>query len=191
MKAEQIEIIDEAISSDEQDQITHALSNATWRLDWPINSTPFARPCWHFFIAGSKRSSFESCEEELINNNEWAFLAAIWQRLKDKKLKNTTLLGVYANGQTFGQDSPIHRDNRASKPGKTAVLFCNDYWSISWGGELILFNESKKDIIHSIPPRSGRIVIFDGQIPHRARSPAIDCTQLRTTIAFKTINKEA
>ncbi|WP_322367158.1 2OG-Fe(II) oxygenase [Pseudomonas sp. Teo4] len=188
--ADDIKTIDDAITEKEKTKIIQAFSNASWRLDWPVSSTPFARPCWHFFIAGSKRSTLESCEDELTNNETWGFLIHIWRRIRSTHLQNSTLLGVYANGQTFGQDSPIHRDNLAHESGNTIVLFCNDFWATSWGGELTFCNNSKDDLIAAVLPKPGRITIFKGQIPHRARCPSVDCDRLRITIAFKTINKE-
>ncbi|MCO7593087.1 MULTISPECIES: 2OG-Fe(II) oxygenase [Pseudomonas] len=188
--SEDVKIIDNAITPTEQAQLDHAFSDALWRYDWPVNSTPFARPCWHFFIAGSKREALECCEKELAINERWGFLINIWKRLCAVYMKNSRLLGVYANGQTFGQDSPIHRDNLPSEPGHTAVLFCNDYWATTWGGELLFCNDAKTDIITAALPKPRRIAIFNGEMPHRAKSPAIDCDRLRTTIAFKTINKD-
>lgn len=71
-------------------------------------------------------------EEELEANERWRFLLGIWGRLCAVHMNDVRLVGVYANGQSFGQDSPIHRDNLPSEPGQTAVLFCNDYWATTW-----------------------------------------------------------
>lgn len=189
LKSEHPSTIDHFITEEEQFRINYALSKARWRYDWPVNSTPFSRPCWHFFIAGTNRELGGCCEAELAAHANWGFLADIWTRASSRHMPHTKLVGVYANGQTSGQDAPIHRDNLASEPGKTLVIFCNDYWAVNWGGELIFFNETKSDIIAAVIPRPGRIVVFDGQIPHRAKSPSIECDQLRVTIAFKTISE--
>lgn len=185
-----LKILDNALDNIQQQRLADCLRHSYWRLDWPVTSTPFSRPCWHFFIAGTNRNACESCEDELSNHEQWSFLAEIWKNLKEIHLDNSKLVGVYANGQTHGQDSPIHRDNTAGLPGHTAVLFCNEIWATSWGGELVLFNDDKNDVIASILPKPGRVVIFNGHTPHRARSPSIDCDQLRTTIAFKTIDMD-
>jgi len=186
-----VSTLDNAITDEEQTLLTTAFSDALWRYDWPVNSTPFSRPCWHFFIAGSRRESRECCEAELANDKRWGFLAHIWQRLKATHITNSKLLGVYANGQTAGQDSPIHRDNLPSEPGQTAVMFCNDYWATTWGGELIFCNDVKNDIIAAVLPKPKRIAVFNGEIPHRAKSPTIECDRLRVTLAFKTIRNKS
>lgn len=169
-----VSTLDNAITDKEQILLTTAFSDALWRYDWPVNSTPFSRPCWHFFIAGSRRESRECCEAELANDKRWGFLAHIWQRLKATHITNSKLLGVYANG-----------------PGQTAVMFCNDYWATTWGGELIFRNDVKNDIIAAVLPKPKRIAVFNGEIPHRAKSPTIECDRLRVTLAFKTIRNKS
>jgi SM-20-related protein len=188
--ANDLSLLDDAITPQEQKQLSEAFSGALWRYDWPVNSAPLVRPFWHFFIAGSQRQSLACCEDELADHERWGFLIDIWKRISTAHMQNSRLIGVYANGQTWGQDSPIHRDNLPSEPGRTAVLFCNDYWTTTWSGELLFCNNAKTDVITAVLPKPGRIVIFDGEMPHRAKSPSIDCDRLRTTIAFKTVNKD-
>ncbi|MBA1193328.1 2OG-Fe(II) oxygenase [Pseudomonas entomophila] len=188
--SEDVRVLENAITPKEQVKLDEAFACALWRYDWPVSSTPFARPCWHFFIAGSKRESLACCEEELEANERWRFLLGIWRRLCAVHMNNVRLIGVYANGQSFGQDSPIHRDNLPSEPGQTAVLFCNGYWATTWGGELVFCNDAKTDVSAAVLPKPGRIAIFNGEMPHRAKSPTIECDRLRITIAFKTVCKD-
>jgi SM-20-related protein len=180
-------VVDEVVTAEEQQRIGCLLKSSIWRFGWPINDAYFSRPCWHSFIVGSRRVERQSSEDELRSHPEWAVLHDIWMRVKAIHMPQATLLGVYANGQTFGQDSPIHRDNRPSETGKTVVLFCNEHWATCWGGELVFYDHQKQYIIKSILPKPGRAVIFNGHVPHSARSPAVNCDQLRVTIAFKTV----
>ena len=182
-----IQVADGIMAAHEQQCISHHLKTAIWRYGWPINDAYFSRPCWHAFIAGSQRVEGHSAEQELRGHPNWSVLYDIWMRLKQAYMPEAILLGVYANGQTFGQDSPIHRDNKSSKQGKTVVVFCNDHWATCWGGELVFYDNQKQDVIRSVLPRPNRAVIFNGHIPHSARSPAINCDQLRVSIAFKTV----
>ena len=152
--SEDLSVLENAITPEEQVKLNGAFACALWRYDWPVNSTPFARPCWHFFIAGSKRELLACCEGELEANERWSFLLGIWRRLNAVHMKDVRLVGVYANGQSFGQDSPIHRDNLPSEPGQTAVLFCNDYWATTWGGELLFCNDAKTDVSAAVLPKS-------------------------------------
>lgn len=53
-------VIDDAVTIDEQRQISNQLNSATWRYGWPINDAPFARPCWHALTTRRKTSSRQS-----------------------------------------------------------------------------------------------------------------------------------
>jgi len=189
-KIDDLEIIENALTDTEQCQLNSTLSKALWRYGWPIHPNPFSRPCWHIFIAGSERSSLHCCERELADHEQWGFLINVWRRLRSSSMKNSRLIGVYANGQTAGQDGPIHRDNDLFEPGRTAVLFCNDYWAMAWGGELTFFNPMKTDVTATVLPKPNRVVVFNGKIPHRANSPFMSCDRLRMTIAFKTVDQD-
>lgn len=182
-----ITIIENATSASEQQGILKNLKSSIWRYGWPINDAYFSRPCWHSFIAGSGRPDKKSCESELAFDRKWQALSSFWERIKSTNIPRATLLGVYANGQTFGQDAPIHRDNRPREEGTTVILFCNEHWATCWGGELIFYDQLKQDIIATVMPKPGRAVLFSGHIPHSARSPSALCDQLRMTIAFKTL----
>lgn len=182
-----IRVIDDAVTGEEQSKILQQLNGARWRYGWPVNDAPYVRPCWHSFVAGSQRMEKRSAEGELREHEQWQVLAGFWDRVKAAHMPDATLLGVYANGQTFGQDSPIHRDNKASEQGLTVVMFCNEHWASSWGGELVFYDHAKQNIIKSVLPKPGRIVIFNGHVPHSARSPAATCDRLRMTLAFKTL----
>ncbi|WP_433767585.1 2OG-Fe(II) oxygenase [Pseudomonas putida] len=194
MKIEQVDnsiyVIDDFLTEGEEQSINRQLKGAVWRYNWPnYEELPFVRPCWHVFIAGKGRPDRQSCLEELSSNESWCFLVKLWKRLSSLHSFNITLLGVYANGQTFGQDTIIHRDNK-THPGFTVIVFCNEHWPTSWGGELVFYDDNKENVVKAVLPKSRRIVIFDGRIPHAARSPSVKCDQVRMTLAFKTVIKE-
>ncbi|MVV49168.1 2OG-Fe(II) oxygenase [Pseudomonas sp. PB120] len=193
MKIEKIDneifIVDDFLTEEEERGINFNLKGAVWRYNWPnYEQLPFVRPCWHVFIAGKGRPERKSCAEELLSSESWSFLIGFWERFSKFHNFDITLLGVYANGQTFGQDTIIHRDNK-THPGLTVIVFCNEHWPTSWGGELVFYDDKKENIIKSVLPKARRVVIFDGRIPHAARSPSVKCDQVRMTLAFKTVIK--
>lgn len=187
LSSNRLKVIDDFVTVEELEKIIACCEASVWRYGWPIKIMPFARPCWHIFIAGTQRLENLSCEGELKEHDQWGFLSGLWQRVKKAHLPNARLLGVYANGQTFGQDGPIHCDNRSDEPGQTVVVFCNGYWSTSWGGELVFHDPNKTEVVGAVLPKPRRVVIFDGTMPHSAKSPTLTCDQLRMTLAFKTI----
>lgn len=183
-------VIDDGITDEEHTKILRLLTGSLWRYGWPYPYAPLDRPCWHSFIAGTRRNELEDCEQELRERLDWAFLANIWTRIKAAHMPSATLLGVYANGQTSSQDGPIHRDNTAEAPGKTVMLFCSEYWATCWGGELVFYDADKESIVLSVQPKPRRVVIFNGEVPHGARAPGVSCNRLRMSIALKTLIRE-
>lgn len=184
-----IHVIDNFLTQQEEKYINIQLKDSAWRYNWPdLEGVAFIKPCWHIYCRKS-RPEQRSCLNELNSSEPWRFLGETWERLSTLHNYETTLLGIYANGQTFGQDTSIHRDNKAN-PGLTMIVFCNEHWPTSWGGELVFYDDSKENIIKSVLPKSRRVVVFDGRIPHAARSPSLTCDQVRMTLAFKTIYKE-
>lgn len=182
-------VIDNGITAQEHSKLLELLSGAVWRYGWPYPYSPLERPCWHSFIAGTRRGELEDCEQELRERPEWAFLADCWARIKAVRMPEAILLGVYANGQTSAQDGPIHRDNTPDEPGRTVMLFCSEHWATCWGGELMFYADDKETILTAVQPKARRVVVFNGQIHHGARAPATSCNRLRMSVAFKTLIK--
>ncbi|NIE77483.1 2OG-Fe(II) oxygenase [Pantoea sp. Ap-967] len=183
-------IIDNGISESEHSKILELLTGSVWRYGWPYPYSPIDRPCWHAFIAGTRRDEQQDCEQELRERPDWGFLADIWARIKAVHMPTATLLGAYANGQISSQDGPIHRDNTPDAPGRTVMLFCSEYWATCWGGELMFYDSGKTVVAASVQPKPKRVVIFNGEVPHAARAPVASCNRLRMSIAFKTLIKE-
>lgn len=72
--------------------------------------------------------------------------------------------------------------------GITVMFYLNKVWDVSYGGETIFINNSG-DITNSVIPKPGRVVIFDGSIPHAAREVSRTCIELRMVATFKYGNK--
>ena len=101
-------------------------------------------------------------------------------------LKNTHFLnGPYISGYVYGTVHDIHQDG--SHPGHcyTIMFYLNKFWDISYGGETIYTDPTKTEIICSVLPKPGRVVVFDGQIPHCAREVSRICADLRMVATFK------
>lgn len=82
----------------------------------------------------------------------------------------------YINAFKFSDASLSHVDYCPSNTTcKTALIYCNIEWDIDWGGETIFLDSFEKtsEIIKSIIPKPGRMVLFDSKIPHLARVPNV------------------
>lgn len=97
---------------------------------------------------------------------------------------------AYINVMRFGNspaihcDAPYHVDKQ-----KTVLVYMNPVWHPEWGGETVFFDDTL-DAKYIVQPRPGRVVIFDGRIPHTAKTPSLKFLYNRFILAFKYMDKE-
>ena len=96
--------------------------------------------------------------------------------------KSHVLKNYYASGYLYGTHHQIHTDY--DKGGFTVMFYLNKLWDVSYAGETIFLNNIG-DITNSVIPKPGRVVIFDGTIPHAAREVSRICVELRMVATFK------
>lgn len=90
----------------------------------------------------------------------------------------------YCNHAGFGDVLCIHTDAQPGANELTALWFLAAEWNPDWGGETLFFNEAR-DAEFVVSPRPGRLVIFDGSIPHAGRAPSRACLVPRYSFAMK------
>jgi len=92
---------------------------------------------------------------------------------------------VHINGQTIGQDGGIHLDE-GWPDCYSLMIFPNFNWKPEWGGEFEVYSSDKEDgkLIRKIDYIPGRIILFNGHIPHRGLSPSVP-NILRTSLIYK------
>ncbi len=95
---------------------------------------------------------------------------------------------MYVNGYDYGNCPTVHVDNTA-EGFYTLLYYANPEWQADWTGETVFYNEAQNDIIKSVYPTPGRMVLFDSRVPHSARTPSRSCEFIRYTIAVKLIKK--
>lgn len=90
----------------------------------------------------------------------------------------------YCNFASFGDMLFIHTDCMPGARELTGLWFVAPEWNPEWGGETLFFN-SDYDAEFVASPRPGRLVLFDGAIPHVGRPPNRICFAPRYTFAMK------
>jgi SM-20-related protein len=109
----------------------------------------------------------------------------MWVHLHQHHLPRHRVIRGYLNAHTFGTEGGIHTDTRYPRQ-YTVIYYANPVWSTDWAGETVFFNHDRSDIVAAVHPKPGRLVFFDGRIPHAARSLTRSCPALRTVVVFKT-----
>lgn len=90
----------------------------------------------------------------------------------------------YCNYAAYGDMLFTHTDCRPEEKDLTALWYIAPEWDVEWGGETLFYN-AQMDAEVVVSPRPGRLVIFDGRIPHVGRPPNRICYAPRFTLAFK------
>jgi SM-20-related protein len=94
-----------------------------------------------------------------------------------------TVTEIKAYATLYGDLPTTHRDD-ADGATITAILYCNNCWEPDWAGELIICNNDQ-DAVLAVSPKPGRIVIFRGDLPHRAGAPSRLCFSSRNALVFR------
>ncbi len=91
---------------------------------------------------------------------------------------------AYTNYAAYGDMLYTHVDCAPDQRGMTALWFLSARWEPEWGGETMFFDETG-DALFCASPRPGRLVVFDGAIPHVGRPPSRICFAPRYSFAVK------
>lgn len=90
----------------------------------------------------------------------------------------------YCNYAAHGDMLFTHTDCPPNAGELTALWFIAPEWNADWGGETLFF-DSSMDAQAVVSPRPGRLVLFDGSLPHVGRPPNRICFAPRYTLAYK------
>lgn len=90
----------------------------------------------------------------------------------------------YVNSAQYGDMLFTHTDCLPGAGEITALWFICERWDPEWGGETLFF-DADGDARAAVSPRPGRLVLFDGELPHCGRPPSRICTEARYTLAIK------
>lgn len=187
-----IVVVDDVLPHDEQQEIHRFLTSGNWSYGWRSSHEADAQRFWHRHFAGTVDSSelqadskqrLADCADELKATAP--LLHSFWLRLQKKIFQGHVLSRCYANALPYGTEGGTHTDSPI--PGDcTAVYYPHDTWHPDWGGETIIFNLDRSDIIAAVYPKPNRLFVFPGFVNHVARGVSKSCPQMRITLMFKT-----
>ncbi|WP_369928822.1 hypothetical protein [Xanthomonas sp. NCPPB 2632] len=152
-----------------------------WSFGWKSNAKTDRYPYWHrHFIELEGRSETKKNKYPL---GRFPVVDELWNRVQTAAGgQQARLLRAYANGLTYGLEGKIHTDS-THENDITAIIYTNEFWADAWAGETVFFLPGRETL--AVTPVPGRLVLFNGTIPHVARSPSRDCPVLRTTLMYK------
>ena len=138
---------------------------------------------WSFSNKGNDRQIVPSW---WITKSFTSEILSIVNSIKAKFLKSSDTnfaSRVIVNGHTSGFSDYKHQDLDFFAQGLTFLVFLNPNWNTEYDGEFKIYYEDSTSI--SILPSSGKLLIFDGSIPHRASSVSREFSGLRLSLALQ------
>jgi Rps23 Pro-64 3,4-dihydroxylase Tpa1-like proline 4-hydroxylase len=64
------------------------------------------------------------------------------------------------------------------------LYYVNKHWKHEWAGETLFYNDDLSEVECASIYKPGRIVVFDGEIPHTIRPQSINAPVYRFTLSL-------
>jgi SM-20-related protein len=142
---------------------------------------------WNFTGSGKDETKWRKFKYDLKFNNK---IEKKFKKCTQNILKNLgffdllKLERVYASANPYGTVHESHKDNPFIPIGGITVMYyLNSFWDLNFAGETVFIDNG--EIIKSIIPKPGRVIVFDGNIEHCAREVRRDVNDLRMVLTFK------
>ena len=100
---------------------------------------------------------------------------------KEYDLSKRAIKQIRTNCVTFAEDSNFHNDGF----GPTVLYYANLEWMPYWSGHTLFLNETLDEAEYTCLYKPGRVVVFDGSIPHLILTPNTMCRTPRLTFVIQ------
>lgn len=163
-----IQAYDDLFDFKYRNDIYQFVKQSLFRIGWVDSETP--ETIKHEFI----HSTYTKEDVDKLGFFEQLKKTPVIDHIKDLEHKHTKV-----NLSTPSDSNFIH-----SHQEKLVVLYyVNLYWGNGWHGETLFYDKYGKDIAFASPYIPGRIIVFDGSIPHTIRPQSIIGPKFRFTIS--------
>jgi hypothetical protein len=168
-----------------QKELAKIYQDITTQSKWRFKNT-----FWRYQLF-DQLPPYNECDESTWLHNNFELIEKLdepWHELFKKFLlhagPNFKLMRCAINGQTIDQLNPIHTDLQTiSGNGSTFLLYLNQNWNASNGGQTQFFNDQQQ-LLHSENVEPGKLIEYDSRILHFGQSPCVSKI-LRLTIAWQ------
>ena len=170
-KKQKIKIFDDVFEYQKREQLYDLSINSNFRIGWA--DTSIIEHSEKVFMYSRWDREYEMFVNKeftpFIKNKE--LLELIGDREPVKVILNCTL-----HSDTYLTHT--HRDN------DVLLYYINMDWKQEWGGETQFLSENLNEIIFTNPYVPGRMVWFDGSIPHTIKTQSFDGSKYRFSVSL-------
>ena len=100
---------------------------------------------------------------------------------KEYNLQKRKIKQARINLSPASEKNVVHTDSA----GLTLIYYCNLEWSLDWGGHTLFMDDTLKDAEYTCLYKPGRVVLFDGTIPHMIMTPTSSAKTHRFSFALQ------
>lgn len=179
MGVEQIIVKDNVLDQETLKELKMEVTKQGYVFGWRSNLNNMAIRHWHCHFGGNKGFDAE-VRDPIFAEDVPPVIWRIWN--SGINYDNFNLLRAYTNAYTYGIEGAIHQDGPV-EGDMTFLFYINPTWDIQWGGETIFMENG--EIIKSVLPKPGRLVVFPGTMRHAARMVSKLCTIAREVLVLK------
>lgn len=180
LKGKTIEVIDDLFTAKEKLTFYNYACNANYTLSRVSHELPEYRK-----YQKTLKSSLSLADIINLGFFENSFI------LNYIKTNNLRVRKCYINLCTLSDNYSYHIDDeeRSSDQVPSGLYYLNLEWNSDWEGETHFSDEGMKDIVFSSAFIPGRLVLFDGSIPHKSSQPSVLAPYHRLVLAIKFTNE--
>ena len=171
-----IKVLDSILPLELKNSADQFVHNLNWKYGWRSNnSVGYAH--WNADFTDAIATNGIDIGNQLPD-----VLKDLWQYISATHFPNSTLIRCYANSHTFGIEGYPHKDSSRAED-QTAILYLNKTWLREWGGETMIYNGNT--VLHAELPKYNNLLVFPGNLYHKAGAVSRISPELRITLMFK------
>ena len=164
-----IEVYDDVFNFQYRHSLLQFLSHSSYKIGWEDGTT-----------VSKDRDKFLHCyfsDNDVKTSLFFENLAntPIIKHIEGRKLERTVCSLITSSDSCF-----IHTHSE----NLVLLYYANLEWHNGWHGETLFYDDFGKEIIFTSPYSPGRIILFDGSIPHVARPQSTHATKFRFTFSM-------
>lgn len=165
---EGVEVFDDCFTLAHRFDINEAVKRSVFRMGWNDN------------LDGAEPNIFSQWSPDNLNSIKF-FKEFTEGHPLHQKLDPDKFIRCIVNNETLSSTHWTHTHIEEN----VLLYYVNMEWKDEWGGETLFFDKhNSRDIIYGSRFTPGRLIWFDGEIPHTLKQPSRLAPKFRFTISI-------
>ena len=164
-----IEVYDDVFTYDQKLRLYNFFRNSSYGIGWEDTNEIENSNYKYFYCNWSNEDLQNSKFFDFLKNKDF------FENLLESYISKKTVANLsYPNNVYFCHTHPQE---------KVLLYYGNIQWKQEWAGETLFFDEEGKEILYASAYVPGRVIIFDGVIPHTIRAQSSAAPHFRFSLS--------